>query len=508
MKRFFYLLIGGLVQTMTLSGQTAKKTSFDPFKHGLQFSNDFISGLPFDIRTRGLCGGMVYTSLDYYYKGMPVPKQDYRPAERTPLQSYIYGRQVNSLETNLDKWAEVGFNPGGARDNEFFEWGLKGFGGGRIQELKEFIDNGKPVVLGLQGAGGASDGGNHQVLAIGYDMGRYKGDLKDYKEDFKIFIYDPNYPGQTKILVPDLSKKVYYYSNHYRRKEWRTWFVDKKYSVKAPPFIPAPVYAKDGLVYELILEFGTGNDDLRGTNDNVYVIVHFFEGPSQRVDNANLRANWIKNYSQHVCIPLQTPVEAKYIKSIELVTTFGGGIGGDNWDLNYFNVRALGKNIDNKIYKESGNPLMRFTGNQKTFMAVINTVSPVAHVQDGKIRNLKFTIVTGGDDLRGGNDNLDITVVFGDGSVRTVKNVNNGLKWNNGTTNIVNFGLQIPVPPDQIKKAVLSTTFGGGMGGDNWNMDALHIEAEGGGIKKTIYSKTGKPLFRFTGDRKSFTADF
>src|SRR5262245_8036230 len=90
---------------------TSHHTSFDPAVHGFKFSNTFVNNPVFDVRTSGLCGGMVYSALDYYSAHMTVPQQDYEPSEGTPLRSYIYGRQVNSLERNLDKWAELKVNP-------------------------------------------------------------------------------------------------------------------------------------------------------------------------------------------------------------------------------------------------------------------------------------------------------------------------------------------------------------------------------------------------------------
>jgi len=117
-------------------------TGFDPKIHGFRFTNDFSNDVVpvADIRTGGLCGGMSYTALDYYFSHMAVPIQDYRPANRTPLQSYIYNREVDSLTSNLDKWSEVGFNPGGARNSEFFNWGLQGTNGGRLEELRSSLD--------------------------------------------------------------------------------------------------------------------------------------------------------------------------------------------------------------------------------------------------------------------------------------------------------------------------------------------------------------------------------
>lgn len=77
--------------------------------------------------------------------------------------NYIYNRQVTSITENLDKWAELGFNPFGWRTNEFFNWGLQGFNGGRPQELREQIEAGRPVPLGLFKAGNGGVGPHHQV---------------------------------------------------------------------------------------------------------------------------------------------------------------------------------------------------------------------------------------------------------------------------------------------------------------------------------------------------------
>ena len=84
-------------------------TAFVPLKDGFKFVNDFVNDFvpALDIRTGGLCGGMSYAAFDYYNAHEPIPNQDYRPANRTTLQSYLYSRQVDSTTGNLDKWAEI-----------------------------------------------------------------------------------------------------------------------------------------------------------------------------------------------------------------------------------------------------------------------------------------------------------------------------------------------------------------------------------------------------------------
>ena len=95
------------------------RTRFNPVTHGFKFHNTFKNNLvpALKIRTGGLCGGMIYSSLDFFYAGTRISQQNFRPANRTSLHGHIWNRQVKSLTSNLDKWGELGFNPGGARNN-------------------------------------------------------------------------------------------------------------------------------------------------------------------------------------------------------------------------------------------------------------------------------------------------------------------------------------------------------------------------------------------------------
>ncbi|MBC6992917.1 hypothetical protein QWY85_03560 [Neolewinella lacunae] len=208
----------------------AKYTNFNPAVHGFKFSNSFTNVIIGDIKTKGLCGGMSYSALDYYYGRQDIPTQTTQPAEGTPLRKYIYDRQVNSLADNADKWAELIGTNFGNRDQEFFNWGLQA-GSGRLGELMRNIDQGRPCPLGLQTTGQGPF--SHQVVAVGYKLGRYQGDLGAYQTDVEIYIYDPNYPNQRLTLVPDPAGRCY------RIKEkpqnyWRTYFVDQRYRAARP----------------------------------------------------------------------------------------------------------------------------------------------------------------------------------------------------------------------------------------------------------------------------------
>lgn len=351
-------------------------TSFNPALNGFKFANTF-AGVDASYRYGGLCGGMVYSAMDYYRARKPIPTQTFKPANRTPLQSYIYGRQNDAAITNQgDKWLELQMNPFGWRDNEFYEWGLKGTNGGRIEELRSLIDNRNPAPLGYY-EGGVTDYegykyGDHQILGVGYAMGRYKGDMGKNKQDFKILVYDPNFPGQMLTLVPDISRACYFYvENGVAR---RTYFVDKKYSPKNPPDISSlAANEPDGSIRNLYLTFRTGGDDLRGGNDNVSVTVNYRDGSKQTFGNVNGGARWVDNYDETVHILLNRAVRKVDIVSFTITTSFGGGIGGDNWNLDWFHV-GNGGNIDivcERCGKDEPKPMFRFTGDNRSYTVMV-----------------------------------------------------------------------------------------------------------------------------------------
>jgi hypothetical protein len=472
---------------------------FDPAKNGFNFvndfKNDFISAL--SITTGGLCGGMSYTALDYYFAHASVPRQDFRPANGTPLQSYLYNRQVESIKSNLDKWTELGFNPGGARDSEFFNWGLQASNGGRLEELRSFLDNGTPVPLGLQGDGNT---GTHQVVAIGYDMGRYKGDLGAFESDLKIFIYDPNHPNQTMTLVPDPANHIYHYQSGGSGETWRTYFVDKNYHAQRPPAIPNPLYPKDGLLHEVVLQFTTGSDDLRG-GSRIDLTINSFDGTQQHFPNINLGARWLDHYKENAVVLLPRPVPIAQIRSLVLTGAAGfvsGSMGGDNWDMDQVVVQAYAAGARQQPPLKTAGPF-RFTGDHKELEISMNAAPPAA---PGQVTQLILRFQTGSDDLRGGNDNLNIDVHFADGTTQSNLNVNRNERWPDNTANTAAIVLNRAVPPTALRSLTLTTTFSGGMNGDNWNMNSLTVTAVGNGLNKQIGSYGFR---RFTGDQKQLS---
>lgn len=335
-----------------------KLKMFAPDINGFRFENDGFKNdvIPaLNIQTDALCGGMCYAALDYYYSSMPVPDQPYRPANRTVLRQYLYDRQVESITCNLDKWAEVIFNPFGSRNTEFFNWGISA---GRINEMRAYIDQGKPCVLCLKSLGDLG----HQIIAIGYKLGRYKGDLGAYVEDFEIYAYDPNKSGIVRTFIADRARQVFCPKDR-PDIQYRTYFVDKNYHVRQPPSLPNVNYPNDGLVHELVLAFSTAGDDLRGGNDNVNLVVSLADGSQQSYQNINLGAHWVPNSTEFAQVVLQRPVRKEQLRKLVVSTTFGGGISGDNWDMNSLTIYVRGAGLYLPI-KSVG--AKRFTGSDKT----------------------------------------------------------------------------------------------------------------------------------------------
>lgn len=330
---------------------------FAPDAHGFRFQNDGFKNDVFpalNIQTDALCGGMSYAALDYYFLNIPVPDQPFRPASNTTLRRYLYDRQVESLTSNLDKWAEVYLNPFGTRNTEFFNWGISA---GRIGEMRQFIDQGKPCVLCLKSVGDLG----HQVIAIGYKLGRYKGDLGPYLEDFEIYVYDPNRAGSVRTYIADRSRQVFCPKDQ-PDVQYRTYFVDKTYQVRRPPAVRSTKYPNDELVYEVVLQFATGPDDLRGGNDNVDLVVGLADGTQQTYRNINLNARWSPGSNEFAQIVLQRAVRKDQIRRLIVSTTFGGGISGDNWDMSALTVYFLGGSFFQSRKSVGGK---RFTGNDK-----------------------------------------------------------------------------------------------------------------------------------------------
>jgi len=104
----------------------------------------------------------------------------------------------------------------------------------------------------------------------------------------------------------------------------------------------------------------------------------------------------------------------------------------------------------------------------------------------GQVRRLSFTVKTGDDDLRGGNDNLNVGIRFRDGNVQFKANVNRNRAWGENTTENFEIGLQQPVALSEIASIDFKKPTGSGLGTDEWHMQSVSIRAVGDAIDKVI----------------------
>ena len=151
-------------------------------------------------------------------------------------------------------------------------------------------------------------------------------------------------------------------------------------------------------------------------------------------------------------------------------------------------VKAIGQDVDKIIVKHG---YFRFTGSQRLLSI------PITRAEPGKANKLELTIKTGGDDLRGDKDNLNIIIYFRDRRRQVANNINGGKSWANNSTHVENITLNRAVDPSDIVEIDLQTTFSGGSGGDNWDMDSVTVKAVGEGVSDVIFRHGSK---RFTHD--------
>ena len=142
--------------------------------------------------------------------------------------------------------------------------------------------------------------------------------------------------------------------------------------------------------------------------------------------------------------------------------------------------------------------------NPPSISEIVNNLKP------DKIYNLLLEVRTGGDDLRGGHDNVHIHVNLKNGEKITQFNANKKHRWPDHHTQFVEIKLKKPISKHQIKDIKLQTTFGGGPFGDNWNLNCLKISAiKGNGKRELLYNGGSYQtlLKRFTGDSQWFRAN-
>ncbi|WP_121609810.1 MIR domain-containing protein [Mesobacillus foraminis] len=232
----------------------SRRLDFNPAVHGFLFPNKFVNAVANipghgQVKTLGRCGGMAFAALDYFLKGIPVPKYSGSlfngevPPDGHWLADYIYSRLMDSFlvpsSIKYVHWTVA---------SDHSTW-LGGKGVSRWTKEEEFpklrssIDSGRPVVLGMVDATNLAQIGseNHQVLAYGYEW-HSKANI------MKVFVYDNNTVGKEVVLSSEPGNPHFDATNK-TNDSWRGFFV-VDYQQKNPPvFTMQPPAATDAIRY-------------------------------------------------------------------------------------------------------------------------------------------------------------------------------------------------------------------------------------------------------------------
>lgn len=149
------------------------------------------------------------------------------------------------------------------------------------------------------------------------------------------------------------------------------------------------------------------------------------------------------------------------------------------------------------------------------------TGGPGGNAGSCTVTQLRMRFATSDDDLRGGQDNLNIFIYFAGGGYQFARNVNQGQNWPNNSVNMVDIQLSRPVSPNDIRAFRLVHIPDGGFSinipelatpagpivitealakllqsPDNWNMADMEVAAVGNGVGARIATHG---FHRFTG---------
>lgn len=151
--------------------------------------------------SNGLCGGMVFTALDFFYAQMSVPSSDKNPGSQSPLFKYIVRRLIDSWDLPIGvvqyyQWMNF---PDSDETISVFGHTItvrRGIAWHTVQQqwpdVRKNLDSGLPVPLGLVTVK-SSDPRQlsrcHQVLARGYTI---QTDNNNGDTVVVLHVYDPN----------------------------------------------------------------------------------------------------------------------------------------------------------------------------------------------------------------------------------------------------------------------------------------------------------------------------
>jgi hypothetical protein len=202
----------------------------------LRIDEDF---MPITHASSGLCGGMVYTVLDYYAAGLFPPSLTTPPASTDdPLFRHVRDRLIDSFDLAGAGHRYLAYSspvyPNG--DEGFVQavglWRGKAWVSYREEwpKIRADIDADRPSPIALIQTDSLDIGKNHQVAAYAYQRDG---------QQVRLWIYDPNHPGHDDVVltfdVADTAGEVHVTRSHPGGERIWCFFRTDGYNPHQPP---------------------------------------------------------------------------------------------------------------------------------------------------------------------------------------------------------------------------------------------------------------------------------
>lgn len=253
----------------------------------------------------------------------------------------------------------------------------------------------------------------------------------------------------------------------------------------------------------------TGADDLRGGGNLAYVTVNYTNGTTS--PEYSLGGGFGQNSRITKNITLNIDVtDLSQVKNIAIRHNGSPRAGNpfdtyDNWDLQSIKVAFDIRNQNADFINESGNPLVRFTGQLRNRVFVPSGSTP----PPATTSSVKVYLTTGSDDLRGGGNNAYMTVNYTDGTSSPEYNLGGGFGQNSMITKPITINKTV-ASVSEIKSITIRHNGSPRAGNpfdmyDNWDLQVLRVALVMPTAEQNIVNERGNPLVRFTGALRTRT---
>lgn len=253
----------------------------------------------------------------------------------------------------------------------------------------------------------------------------------------------------------------------------------------------------------------TGADDLRGGGNLAYITVNYTNGTTS--PEYSLGGGFGQNSRINKNITLNIDVtDLSQVKNIAIRHNGSPRAGQpfdtyDNWDLQSIKVAFDIRNQNADFINESGNPLVRFTGQLRNRVFVPSGSTPPPPTTS----SVKVYLTTGSDDLRGGGNNAYMTVNYADGTSSPEYNLGGGFGQNSMITKSITINKTV-ASVSEIKSITIRHNGSPRAGNpfdmyDNWDLQVLRVALVMPTAEQNIVNERGNPLIRFTGALRTRT---